>query len=96
MARRKWAEDDTTKHRGRHHDPFKIGAEAIIEKIPNRKFFRTRDVMKIIGVHEITVYRWVANGWITAHRRGNKPGHLFKRDDLIKFVKSRCAVAPTN
>lgn len=51
------------------------------------RLFNTKEVAKIVGVHEETVRRWIRGGRIEAQQDSKKDGNFISENSLANFLK---------
>jgi len=70
--------------------------EELLERVPDKEYLSTRDIQKIFGVHEVTVYRWKAEGDLGDAYRRRSAGRaiMFKRKNVVDLIHSRYTPEP--
>jgi excisionase family DNA binding protein len=54
-----------------------------------QRWYRVRDIVELLRVHEQTVRRWIRTGELQAYNFGGKTGYRIKESDLEAFLESR-------
>lgn len=70
--------------------------DEMISRVPDKEYLTTRDVQIVMRrpgyekAHEVTVYRWVAQGKLRAFRVATRgKANIFRREDVIAFIRAR-------
>lgn len=56
---------------------------------PRPVYIRPRDVRTVIGIHRVTLYRWIKAGLIDAHKQGRAT--FVRLDDIEKIIEGKAA-----
>ena len=69
--------------------------EQLLARVPKKPYFSTPEVAAIFEVTETTVFRWAGGDQLKKYEsRGRGGANLYKRADIVRFVKSRYQLVP--
>lgn len=52
-----------------------------------QEYLSTKDLMRMLGISKMTVWRWEKKGWLpkASRKKGRKP--RYKRADVIRYIE---------
>lgn len=78
----------------------KLSLDEMLKRIPSKDYLTTSEVQHIFNdAHEVTIYKMVGRGEITAYRTRNRgKANCYKRDEIERAVRARFEpeIAPTS